>query len=96
MEIEESATNSPDWSYENDIEALELEEKINNIINSLPDKCKQIFLMSRFEGLKYNEIAEKLNISVKTVEAQMSKALKVLRENLKDYLTILIIMCLIN
>ena len=69
---------------------IEMREKIINTIDSLPEKCKKVFELSRYEGFKYSEIAQKLNISVKTVEAQMSKALKILRENLIEYLTILI------
>lgn len=59
-------------------------EKINIEIEKLPPRCQEIFKLSRFEGLKYQEIADHLNISVKTVEVQMGKALKVLRTNLKD------------
>ncbi|MFA8433065.1 MAG: RNA polymerase sigma-70 factor [Marinifilaceae bacterium] len=66
--------------------AKELQKKITQSIDSLPDQCKKIFQMSRWESLKYSEIAEKLNLSVKTVENQMSKALRLLRENLKSYL----------
>ncbi|MCD4773395.1 MAG: RNA polymerase sigma-70 factor [Bacteroidales bacterium] len=68
----------------------ELNNKINNAIDDLPEKCKEIFQLNRFENLKYKEIAVKLNISIKTVETQMSKALKHLRKKLKDYLLILI------
>lgn len=71
------------------LETAELEQAIAQAINSLPDKCRQIFELNRGEGLKYAEIAEKLGISVKTVEAQMSKALSVLRERLGEFLTIL-------
>ncbi len=60
----------------------ELNEKIANIIGKLPERCGKIFCMSRFEGLKYSEIAEELSISVKTVEANMGKALKVFRNEL--------------
>ena len=64
----------------------ELEMKIEQAINSLPEKSQIIFRLSRFEGLKYSEIAEKLNLSVKTVETQISRVLKKLRVQLKDYL----------
>ncbi len=57
-------------------------EKIANIINQLPEQRQRIFKLNRLEGLKYREIAAKLNISPKTVETQMGKALKFLRENL--------------
>lgn len=62
-----------------------LAQKIEESINSLPKKRREIFRMSREEGMKYKEIARKLNISVKTVEAQMGLALKNLREKLKDF-----------
>ncbi|MBK3519826.1 RNA polymerase sigma-70 factor [Carboxylicivirga marina] len=58
-------------------------QKINNVIEELPEQRKRIFKMSRMDGLKYREIAEKLNISPKTVEVQMGKALKYLREQLQ-------------
>lgn len=63
----------------------DLKNKIETAINSLPPKRKEIFRLSREEGLKYKEIAEQLDISVKTVEAQMGLALKYLREKLKDF-----------
>ncbi|MCP4312163.1 MAG: RNA polymerase sigma-70 factor [Bacteroidetes bacterium] len=72
------------------IESMELEEKIMEVIGSLPEKCREVFELNRFEGLKYSEIAEKLDISVKTVENQMSKALKILREKLLKYMGILL------
>jgi RNA polymerase sigma-70 factor (ECF subfamily) len=68
-------------------ELKELEKKISDVLEKLPANCTQIFKMSRFEGLKYREIAEKLNISVKTVEANMSKALSQLRDELRLYKT---------
>lgn len=79
------------WNYEDNMDELELEEKINRSIAALPDKCKEAFVLSRFEQLKYNEIATKLDISVKTVESHISKALKILRENLSEYIKFLII-----
>lgn len=64
---------------------FDLAEKIEDAIGSLPEKRQEIFRLSREEGLKYREIAEKLNISIKTVETQMSLAIKTLRERLKEY-----------
>ena len=64
---------------------IELSRKIDESINSLPEKRKEIFRLSRQEGLKYHEIAQKLNVSIKTVETQMSLAIKTLREKLKNY-----------
>jgi RNA polymerase sigma-70 factor, ECF subfamily len=62
----------------------ELQSRIVRIIERLPDKCGRIFCMNRFEGLKYSEIAEKLSISVKTVEANMGRALKEFRRVLAE------------
>ncbi|MEP5791763.1 MAG: RNA polymerase sigma-70 factor [Cyclobacteriaceae bacterium] len=61
-----------------------VEQRIMDEINALPPRCCEIFKLSRFEGLKYQEIADHLEISIKTVEVQMGKALKVLRERLQD------------
>lgn len=73
-------------TYELDVyELKELESTINNILDKLPPVCSSIFRMNRFEGLKYREIAEKLSISVKTVEANMSKALTAFRQELRPY-----------
>lgn len=74
--------------------ARELEKEIELAIESLPEKCREVFEMSRKDGLKYAEISKKLDISVKTVEAQMSKALSVLRDRLGEYLAIILfILC---
>lgn len=64
------------------LELLELTEKLHKLIDELPPKCSQIFKLNRFEGKKNKEIAETLNISIRTVETQISKALKILREKL--------------
>lgn len=64
-------------------ERNEMERRIREAINSLPKKCRDIFLLSRMEGLKYREISERLGISVNTVECQMGIALKKLRVKLK-------------
>ncbi len=68
-----------------ELNAKELSKVINKALNSLPERCREIFKMSRYEGLKYHEIAEKLSISIKTVEANMGKALKHFRSQLKEY-----------
>ena len=70
----------------------ELRRNILMAINELPEKCREIFQMSRFENMKYQEIADRLQISVKTVENQMGKALKVLRWKVADFLILLIIL----
>lgn len=64
---------------------IDLLRRIEKSIDSLPPKRREIFRLSREQGMKYKEIAETLNISVKTVEAQMGLALKFLREELKDF-----------
>lgn len=79
-------------SEEDSMGLSELEAQIALVINDLPEKCRQVFEMNRRDGLKYSEIAEKLGISVKTVEAQMSKALNSLRVHLKGFLSLLIIL----
>ena len=71
--------------------ASELEERIYKAMNKLPEQCRLVFTLSRFEELKYAEIADQLNISIKTVENQMGKALKIMREQLKDYLPLLVV-----
>ena len=68
-----------------EIEYKEMEGKLNEIIESLPDRQKEVYLLHKVEGLKYSEIAEKLNISVNTIENHMSRALKTIRERLGNY-----------
>lgn len=67
----------------------ELQRKIPECMSKLPTERQRIFRLSREDGLKYREIAEKLGISIKTVEAQMGKALANLKECLKEYLILL-------
>ena len=68
-----------------------LTKKAEDALAELPTQCRMIFQLSRMEGLKYKEIGERLGISVKTVETQMSKALRVLRSKLSDYLPVLLL-----
>jgi RNA polymerase sigma-70 factor (ECF subfamily) len=67
-----------------------LERKYTAALQELPEQCRTVFQLSRFDHLKYREIADRLDISVKTVENQMGKALKLLRNKLAEFLTILI------
>lgn len=67
------------------LEVQEINIAIKKTLATLPERCREIFKMNRFEGLKYKEIAEKLSISQKTVEANITKALKHLRKNLRQY-----------
>ena len=70
----------------------ELENKFREALNELPEQCRTVFQLSRFEDMKYREIADKLDISVKTVENHMGKALKLLRTKLVDFLPLLLIL----
>lgn len=70
----------------------ELETRISLAMDRLPEQCRLVFKLSRFEELKYSEIASQLNISIKTVENQMGKALRIMREQLKDYLPLYIVL----
>lgn len=82
-------------SYESVTQSVlssELEERIHLAMEALPEQCRLVFKLSRFEELKYAEIAAQLEISVKTVENHMGKALKIMREQLKDYLPVLILL----
>jgi RNA polymerase sigma-70 factor, ECF subfamily len=72
--------------------AQDLERDLNAALEQLPKECKKVFELSRFEGLKYREIAQRLNISIKTVETQMSRALSRLRLELREHITILILL----
>lgn len=74
------------------IVSSELELKIHQAMEKLPEQCRLVFKLSRFEELKYSEIADQLGISIKTVENHMGKALKIMREQLKDYLPLLIVL----
>lgn len=65
----------------------ELEDEIMNAINRLPDECRRVFNMSRFENRKYEEIAQELKISVNTVKYHIKHALALLHEDLGKYLT---------
>ncbi|WP_423737471.1 RNA polymerase sigma-70 factor [Chitinophaga caseinilytica] len=66
----------------------ELSARIGEALDALPPQCRLIFTLSREQGKKYAEIAETLSLSVKTVETQMSKALRILREKLADYIAL--------
>ncbi len=70
----------------------DLEELIFAAIKKLPERCRLIFIKSRFDEKKYHEIAAELNISLNTVENQISIALKKLRKELKDYLPLLLLL----
>lgn len=73
-------------SASQNLELSELETRLDIALRELPEKCRTIFQMSRFEELKYQEIADRLQLPVKTVENQMGKALRLLRVKLADFL----------
>lgn len=72
--------------------ARELEQKVNDAIEKLPEKCKEIFLLSRKEYLTMKDIADKLDISVNTVQKQISIAIFKLKDMLKGYITVLLVL----
>ncbi len=101
-EIGHSISNIEKQAYSNyndpyfSLLELEMEQRIADVVNSMPDKCQQVFKLSRQQHLKNKEIAEKLNISVKMVEKHISKALHILRHELADYLAAIFIFFLSN
>jgi RNA polymerase sigma-70 factor, ECF subfamily len=92
LEYQSEITKNPDSQFDttNFIMEVDLIERIDQSIAALPDRRREIFVLSREHGLKYREIADQLGISIKTVETQMGQALKELREKLKDYQRLLI------
>ncbi len=74
------------------LEFEELKERVENAVERLPGQCKTVFMLSRYRHLKNSEIALELGVTEKTVEAHITKALKILRHDLKDYLPILIVL----
>lgn len=77
---------------ENMFSTQEIEELLDNAINHLPEKCREVFILSRMEGMKHEEIAQQLNISVHTVQNHISTALRKLKAELKDYLPLFVFM----
>lgn len=78
-------------SHEEEVMISELEEKIRRAIDSLPMERRKVFILSRYQGMTYQQVADTLGISVKTVENQMGKALKFLRDELADYLPLMVL-----
>jgi len=69
----------------------ELEDKIEVAIGTLPEECRNVFIMSRFDERSYQEIADHMNISINTVKYHMKRALSLLRDELKDYLVLMVV-----
>ena len=82
------------WESQDNFSTEDIQEKINKTLEKLSPKVREAFYLSRTEGLKYKEIAERMAISVKTVETHMSVALKELRKSLKEYLSIILLLIL--
>lgn len=74
----------------------ELQQAINHALDTLPTQCRRVFEMSRVEQLSYSEIADQLNISINTVENHVSKALKLLRLELKEFLSLCLLLQLLK
>jgi RNA polymerase sigma-70 factor (ECF subfamily) len=83
--LKNMAGQTEDVYTDNQLATLELQNRIYECIEGLPEQCKRIFRMNRIEGLKNEQIARQLNLSKRTVETQISKALKILRKKLADY-----------
>lgn len=80
----------------NSLEFSELEGLIQQAINDLPEKCRQVFIMSRLDGKMNKEISEELDISVKAVEANMTRALKTLKSRLSEYLPAILVQLIMH
>lgn len=70
----------------------ETSSRLKTLVEGLPPQCRKVFLKSRFEGKRYQEIAEDMGISIKTVETHLVKALSIIRKGLKDYLIALLVL----
>lgn len=82
--------------YEAPKDDPELQSRFREVLKTLPAQCRNVFELSRFEELKYREIAEQLGISIKTVETHMGKALRIMRQELAEYLTIILMIHIVN
>ncbi|TCD01850.1 RNA polymerase sigma-70 factor [Pedobacter psychroterrae] len=95
IKYQDYAVHSMNDHYEpasSKVELTELETRLQEALKELPEQCRTIFQMSRFEELKYREIADQLGLSVKTIENQMGKALRILRIKLADFITVIALM----
>jgi RNA polymerase sigma-70 factor (family 1) len=90
--IAENLMTETDGEFTDVLVVKDISNKIDEAIAGLPEKCREIFMLNRYEQLKYHEIAQKLDISQKTVEAQMSKALQHMRVNLAEYIPLLLLL----
>jgi len=88
----ENLLEVPEYDGADILVEAELKLKIDESIAELPEKCREIFVLNRYENLKYQEIADKLQISIKTVETQMSKALQHMRVRLAEFMSVLLVL----
>ncbi len=93
MQLNEEALTELDF---NNIDLDAIEKIIRDTIETLPDRCREVFILSRYENLKNREISDKLGITPKAVEANITRALRIFQESLKDYLPIGFIMLLLH
>lgn len=90
----QQATKQPEQTVQNTSDKVmtgELSERIRKAMNELPEQCRTIFQLSRFEGMKYQEIANAMGLSVKTIENQMGKALKLMRLKLAEFMPVILL-----
>ena len=85
--IQNYSESNQDYSFsvDSELECSELKKILDNVLRKLPERCKKIFLMNRFQGKKYKDIAIELSLSIKTVESDISKALKIIKEEVECY-----------
>ena len=94
LELENLGEESP-FDQSDKLVEKDIRDQIDAAIGELPEKCREVFILNRFENLKYQQIADKLGISVKTVETQMSKALRHLRIRLAEYFPFVLVFLII-
>ncbi|WP_247235550.1 RNA polymerase sigma-70 factor [Telluribacter sp. SYSU D00476] len=86
IEMAETKESSPAQRPDHITQLDEIQTRLESLVDSLSPQCRKVFLMNRFDGMKYKDIADELGISVKTVEVHMSKALQTVRQGLRDHL----------
>jgi RNA polymerase sigma-70 factor (ECF subfamily) len=89
LELENLSGEGP-YAQSDKLVESDIREQIDRAMEELPEKCREIFYLSRYQHLKYQQIANKLQISVKTVETQVSKALQHMRIRLAEYLPVIL------
>ena len=85
LSVLQERQQTPDDTTQETIDARLLQEHINELIEKLPPARKEVFIMSKLQGLSNKEIAEKLSVSEKTIETQVYRSIQFLKEHFKDY-----------